>query len=49
MGKTLIDETLHGILNQTFPFSLMGKSAGVYIVRVTAGGSVFYKKIIVVK
>ena len=49
MGKTLIDETLHDILNQTFPFSLMGKSAGVYFVRVTAAGSVFYKKLIVVK
>jgi hypothetical protein len=49
VGKTLINETLPDILNQTFPFSLMGKSAGVYIVRVTAGGSVFYKKLIVVK
>jgi hypothetical protein len=49
MGKTVINETLSDILNQTFPFSLMGKSAGVYIVRVTAGDSVFYKKLIVVK
>ena len=48
MGKTLITETLPDILNQTFPFSLMGKAAGVYTVRVTTGGSVFYRRLIVV-
>jgi hypothetical protein len=48
MGKTLITETLPDILNQTFPFSLTGKAAGVYIVRVTAGESVYYKRLIVV-
>jgi len=48
VGKTLINETLPDILNQTFPLSLMGKSAGVYIIRVTAGKSVFYEKLIVV-
>jgi hypothetical protein len=49
MGKTLITETLPDILNQTFPFSVMGKAAGVYTVRVTTGGSVYYKRLIVVK
>jgi hypothetical protein len=49
MGKILVSETLTGILNQTYPFSLVGRSAGVYIVRVTANGSVFYKRLIVVK
>ena len=49
MGKALITETLPDILNQTFSLSLMGKSAGVYIVRVTAGRSVFYKKLILIK
>lgn len=48
MGKVLITDTLPDILNQTFPFSLSTRSAGVYIVRVTAGGSVYYKKLIVV-
>jgi len=49
MGKTLITETIPDILNQTFPFSLIGKAAGVYIVRITTGGSVFYRRLIVVK
>jgi hypothetical protein len=49
MGKILITETLPDILNQTYPFSLTGKAAGVYMVRVTAGTSVYFKRLIVVK
>jgi hypothetical protein len=49
MGKILITETLPDILNQTFSFSMMGRSAGVYIVRITAGGSVYFRKLMVVK
>ena len=49
MGKSLITETIPDILNQTFPFSLMGKAAGVYTVRITTGGSVFYRRLVVVK
>lgn len=48
MGKTLISETLPDILNQTFSFLMTDKSSGVYIVRVTTGGSVYYQKLMVI-
>ena len=49
MGKTLISEDLPDILNQTFPFSLANKSSGVYLVRIIAGGQVYFRKLIVMK
>lgn len=49
MGKILISETHTDILNQTFPFSLSGKSSGVYFVRIKAGDQVMIKKVIVMK
>jgi hypothetical protein len=49
MGKTLVSETLTDILNQTFPFSLSGRSSGVYLVRIIANDKVYFSKLIVMK
>jgi len=47
MGKIMITETRDDILNQTLPFQLTSASAGVYLVRVTAGNRVYFKKLMV--
>ncbi|MBA4055738.1 MAG: hypothetical protein C0490_13565 [Marivirga sp.] len=49
MGKILISETYSGILNQTFPFSLSGRSSGVYFVRIKTGDQSVMKKVVLVK
>jgi len=49
MGKTVLSETLPDILNQTFPFSLENRAAGVYLIRINDGESVHFEKLIVIK
>ncbi len=49
VGKILISENLTGILNQTFPFSLSGRPAGLYFVRVRTSDQVIVKKILVIR
>jgi hypothetical protein len=49
MGKILISETYYDILNQTFPFSMAGRSSGVYFVKIKTGDQVVVKKVLVVK
>jgi len=48
MGKTVLTETLTDILNQTYPFSLESRAAGVYLIRITTGESVYFEKLIVI-
>jgi hypothetical protein len=47
MGRTLVSDTRHYVLNQTFPITLEGANAGVYIVRVRTATQTKVRKIYV--